>query len=221
MISDDTRKKIENIIRGIVIEGESDTCTSVRNHLCGGFGTSTTVKEDFEGRSLIKEEQAGFLRSYARAHGLDSPRLPGEDRYLTRGGESKVYLDYDNRSVIKLNDGVYYATWLEFFNSLVIHNLLFPDTAYTLLGFEMGFGPLEVVVKQPYIRSDGPVDLEDVRELLAYNGFAHIRRYDYYNQEFGLLLEDIHDENVIMNAETLFFIDTVFYVADGFLAPSR
>ncbi|QHS61265.1 hypothetical protein GWR21_17170 [Chitinophaga agri] len=33
------------------------------------------------------------------------------------------------------NDGIYYATWLEFFNSVVIHNLVFPNTAYNFLGF--------------------------------------------------------------------------------------
>lgn len=61
--------------------------------------------------------------------------LPGEDHFLARGGEAVIYLGPDNRSVIKLNDAVYYATWLEFFNSLVIHNLLFKDTAYIFLGF--------------------------------------------------------------------------------------
>ena len=39
-----------------------------------------------------------------------------------------------------------------------------------------------------------------------------MRRYDYYNPELGLMLEDIHDENVLTNASVLFFIDTVFYI---------
>lgn len=45
MLSDDTRKKLENIVRGKVIEGQGDTCTSIRN-LCAGLSTSTTVKKD-------------------------------------------------------------------------------------------------------------------------------------------------------------------------------
>lgn len=36
---------------------------------------------------------------------------------------------------------------------------------------------------------------------------------NYYNKELGLILEDIHDENVIVKSNTLFFIDTVFYTA--------
>lgn len=31
------------------------------------------------------------------------------------------------------------------------------------------------------------------------------------HKELGLILEDMHDENVLVNSDTLFFIDTVFY----------
>jgi hypothetical protein len=46
---------------------------------------------------------------------------------------------------------------------------------------------------------------------LGYNGFENTRRQDYFNQDIGLILEDMHDENVILKDDTLFFIDTVFY----------
>jgi hypothetical protein len=77
--------------------------------------------------------------------------------------------------VYKLNDAIYYATWLEFFNSLVIHNLLFKDTAYTFLGFTEKNNSFQAVLKQPFITSDGPVDLLDVKKLLAFNGFENTR----------------------------------------------
>jgi Serine/Threonine/Tyrosine Kinase found in polyvalent proteins len=111
----------------------------------------------------------------------------------------------------KINDGIYYATWLEFFNSVVIHNLLFVDTAYSFLGFIEKDGSLLAVLKQPYIPSDAPAILEDVKKLLAFNGFINTKRNDYFNKELGIILEDMHDENIIVNSNTLFFIDTVFY----------
>lgn len=114
-----------------------------------------------------------------------------------------------------MNDAVYYATWLEFFNSLVIHNLLFEDTAYAFLGFTEKDDSLLAVLKQPFIASDAPVNLEDVKELLAFNGFINTRRNDYFNRELGLILEDMHDENIIVNSNTMFFIDTVFYTVSG------
>ena len=87
MFSDDTRIKIKNITEGIIIEGTTDNCTTVRNLLCAGFPTSTTVKTDFESKALIKEEQAILLEQYSAKNNLWITDLPGADRYLTRGGE--------------------------------------------------------------------------------------------------------------------------------------
>ena len=67
------------------------------------------------------------------------------------------------------------------------------------------------MVKQPFIYSDAITDLNNIKELLAFNGFKNTRRNDYINEELGIILEDMHDENVITRDDTLFFIDTVFY----------
>ena len=211
MFPDDTRSKIENITQGIVIKRPQDNCTTIRNLLCASFPTSTTVKKDFESKAIIKEEQAHLLETYSNKNNLRLTDLPGDDRFLARGGEAKVYLDADNRNVIKLNDGVYYATWLEFFNSILLHNLIFENTAYNFLGFTKEDNVLCAVLKQPFITSDAQVDLEDIKKLLAFNGFENTKRQDYIHKRLGLLLEDMHDENVIVNSDTLFFIDTVFY----------
>ena len=165
--------------------------------------------------AIIKKEQAELLKIHSTKNNLWLKELPDDSLFLARGGEAEVYLDKDNRSVIKLNDAIYYATWLEFFNSVVIHNLLFKDTAYTFLGFTEKDGSLRAVLRQSFITSDEPVDLADVKQLLAYNGFENTRRNDYLNKGLGLILEDIHDENVILNSGILFFIDTVFYTISG------
>jgi hypothetical protein len=211
MLPNDTRSKIKNITGGIIIEGSQDTCTTIRNLLCASFPTSTTVKEDFEGKSVTKERQAVVLKAFCNENDLWVNEIPGEDRYLTRGGEARVYLHPDNKKVIKLNDAVYYATWLEFFNSVLLHNLIFPNTEYTLVGFVRESEILYAVLMQPFITSDAQVELEEIKKLLTYNGFENNRRSDYIHKELGLILEDMHDENVLVNSETLFFIDTVFY----------
>lgn len=211
MLPDDTRGKIKNITAGIVIEGGHDNCTTIRNLLCASFETSTTVKKDFESKAIIKEKQATLIESYSIEKNLWLADLPREDRYLTRGGEARVYLDDDNKNVIKLNDAVYYATWLEFFNSILLHNLIFQNTAYTRLSFTKENDVLYAVLQQPFIISDTQADLGDIKKILVFNGFENSKRNDYVHKELGLILEDMHDENVIVNSETLFFIDTVFY----------
>ena len=211
MLPNDTRSKIKNITAGIVIEGSQDNCTTIRNLLCESFPTSTTVKKDFESKAVIKEKQARLLEVYCNENKLWVSLLPDEDRYLTRGGEALVYLDVDNKNVIKLNDGIYYATWLEFFNSILLHNFIFPNTAYLFQGFTRKHDTLFAVLKQPFITSDSQADLDDIKKLLVFNGFERTKRNDYIHKELGLILEDMHDENVLVNSETLFFVDTVFY----------
>jgi hypothetical protein len=125
-----------------------------------------------------------------------------------------VYLDHDHRHVIKINDAAYYATWLEYFNSVLLHNVFFSDTSYNFLGFTDQDGSLMVLIRQPFILSESQADLADIREFLDFNGFENTRRQDYYNREYGLILEDMHDENVISKEGKLFFIDTVFYIVD-------
>ena len=203
MLQDDTRRKIENITKGIILDGTLDNCTSVRNHLASGFETSTTVKTDFETKSVIKKEQAIALEAYCEQHNLWVTDLPGKDRYLTRGGEAEVYLDEDGMSVIKLNDAVYYATWLEFLNAVL--------TTYNLLGFTKKDHTLFAVLKQPFVVCDEQAELGDIKKFLEFNGFVNTRRQDYAHHGLGLILEDMHDENVLVCKDTLFFIDTVFY----------
>jgi hypothetical protein len=211
MIADEIREKLQNIVRGARLEGQGDHCTKIRNLLVESFGTSPTVKKEFESRAILKEKQADFLRSHAKKTGQWLPTVPSGSLYVTRGGESQVYFAGDKLNVIKVNDAIYYATWAEYLNSIVIHNLLFPNTAYSLLGFMENEGSLCAILQQPYVEGE-QAELDDIKELLIFNGFENTKRQDYYNKEFGLVLEDMHDENVIARDGILFFIDTVFYV---------
>lgn len=48
------------------------------------------------------------------------------------------------------------------------------------------------------------------------NGFINNRNNDYINSELGIILEDLHEENVLTQNEILYFIDTVFYLTKEF-----
>jgi hypothetical protein len=211
MISDEIRQKLQNIIRGEFQEGQVDASAAIRDLLCQSFGASPTVKGEFESRAIIKEKQVSFLKSHAQKEGLWLKDLPSSSRYLTEGGESKVYLSEDGCHVIKVNDGGYYATWSEYFNSLLLHNLLFSNSTYSLLGFIEADDKFSAVVKQLFVEGE-QASLDHIEDFLSFNGFTRTRRQDYYNSELGLILEDMHDENVIAKDNILFFIDTVFYI---------
>ncbi|MBX2901722.1 MAG: hypothetical protein KF775_18880 [Cyclobacteriaceae bacterium] len=139
-----------------------------------------------------------------------------ESRFIARGAEQRVYLAEDTRYVIKLNDAVFYEFWLDYFYNLIIHNYLFPQTAYELKGFYVENNILHAVVKQAFIEITEPTDPMKVKDFLLGNGFQWKKNNDYYNTEAGIILEDLHDENVLTNKNTLFFIDTTFYLMPTF-----
>lgn len=210
MISNEKRKVLENIIRGESLEGLKDYLTTARNLLSRSFSTSTKVERDFNRQSVIKEEQKRVLIEYISRENLWFKFT--NEKFLSEGGESKVYFSNNNGKVVKVNDGIYYNNWLDFLNSILIHNILFFDTAYKLLGFQYIDSELYVVLEQTFIEADALTNLEDLKLFLEENGFVNIRRNDYYSKELSLILEDMHDENVLTNNDTFFFIDTVFYI---------
>ncbi len=71
-------------------------------------------------------------------------------------------------------------------------------------------------MKQPYIEITEETKIESVQKFLNGNGFLLKRNNDYFNPTLGLILEDLHDENVLTNNGILFFVDTVFYLENSF-----
>jgi len=168
--------------------------------------TSSMVKD----QQQHKEEETKSLIQLADDNHLWVENI-NIDLYLSQGAEQKVYLK-DGLTVLKLNDAIYYASWVDYFRNLLLNNLFFPDTAYQLLGFHNDLDVLYAVVEQPFVKANEKTDLNIVKKFLENNGFRNTKNHDYFNEELGLILEDLHDENVLTQNGILYFIDTVFYV---------
>jgi hypothetical protein len=136
-------------------------------------------------------------------------------QYVSEGAEQKVYLK-DSEHVLKLNDAIYYNSWKDYFQNLLLHNYFFSDTAYELIGFTKENEVLYAVVKQNYVSITSETNLDEVKKFLNANGFQNNRNNDYVNPELGIILEDLHDENVLTRNDVLYFIDTVFYLTEKF-----
>lgn len=158
-----------------------------------------------------KQQERESLIQFANQENLWLANINVEN-YVSQGAEQKVYLK-DGTSVLKLNDAIYYASWVDYLHNLLLNNLFFPDTAYQLLGFFKELDVLYAVVEQPFIKATEKTDLSLVKLFLENNGFRNTKNHDYYNANLGIILEDLHDENVLTQNEILFFIDTVFYIA--------
>ena len=198
-----------------IISGKSEVrygkvIQAIANHLRESQSTSTALK----GTKHYKEQERQELEAYISTHQLWVNQIDF-NQYVSEGAEQKVYLN-DQKSVIKLNDSIYYTSWEDYFHNLLLHNTFFEDTAYQLMGFHTENDNLFAIVEQPFVEVTSTTNLEHIKEFLLKNGFSNTRNNDYYNQELGLILEDLHDENVLTKDGLLYFIDTVFYMTDEF-----
>lgn len=206
---------LKNELQNLIFENEST---------CGGKsvkGIQIFLKRNARSSQInprekyFKREEEIKLSEYISQKDLWYTAKISEKDYITEGAEQKVYR-LNSQYLIKLNDGVFYLSWLDYFNSLLIHNYLFPIARYEILGFVNRNDRLFAVVKQRFIPSTEIVDLKLVSEFLSSNKFKKIRNNDYLNEEIGLILEDLHDENIISNNGRLYFIDSIFYLTDDF-----
>jgi hypothetical protein len=176
------------------------------SHLTGSEKSGALDKTD----KYFKREETERLRNYIEKQNLWIKDID-LNNYVSEGAEQKVYLK-DSRSVIKLNDAIYYLSWVDYFINLLLNNYFFPDTAYNLLGFFENKSIVYAVVEQYFVNATEKTDLRHVEQFMNSNGFQKIRNNDYFNPELGIILEDLHDENVLTNNGILYFIDTVFYL---------
>ncbi|MFY9309460.1 MAG: hypothetical protein WAQ28_10480 [Bacteroidia bacterium] len=198
-----------------VISGKSEVrhgaaIQAAASYLKRSQGASKLVKNS----KLYKKQETEVLKAYISNNNWWFPDVVIEN-YISEGAEQKVYLK-DSRTVLKLNDAIYYNSWEDYLNNLLLHNYFFPDTAYELLGFYNQDDIIFAVVAQPFVKATEKTDLEGVKKFMHSNGFLNTKNNDYYNPDLCIILEDLHDENVLSENGVLQFIDTVFFIQEGF-----
>jgi len=199
----------------LIISGKSKVKHGTIIQAAAGYlRRSKSSSKMAEGFKHFKKQEKETLERFIELNSLWILDINLED-YLSEGAEQKVYLK-DGKHVIKLNDSIYYNSWIDYFNNLLLNNFFFPDTAYNLLGFFKNEDIIYAVVEQPFVKATEPTDLEVVKKFMLVNGFLNTKNNDYYNPDLGIILEDLHDENVLTENGILQFIDTVFYIKDNF-----
>lgn len=197
--------ELQNLISGKSGSSHDALIQTTARYLRSGKKTGPMAEEKHQN----KRKETKKLIEFAEKNNLLISI--NQNNFISEGAEQKVYIE-DDKSVIKLNDAIYYASWEDYFHNLLLHNYFFADTYYQLLGFNIESDNLYAVVKQSYISADNIVNLDDVRQFLENNGFMNRRRHDYFHPELGIIIEDLHDENVLSRKGYLCFIDTVFFI---------
>jgi hypothetical protein len=205
------KDELQNIILGNGEVGAKSRLKKVqiflRRH---AEASSSTQKQQY-----FKSKEAAELVNFARKKKLFYEKEINEDDFIGSGAEQRVYR-LSETHVIKTNGGIFYEYWIDYFNSLLIHNYFFPSTTYTFLGFRIIDNDLHAVVRQKFIGATESTDLATVKDYLTHNQFFNTRNNDYANTDLGLIFEDLHDENVLSKNSMLRFIDTIFYLTPQF-----
>jgi hypothetical protein len=203
--------ELQNIISGNGSVRNGENIQTITLYLRRKKETISAFKE----AKFSKDKEVEILKGFITHSSLWYSEIDNSN-YIGEGAEQKIYEFSDPNFVIKLNDSVFYSFWEDYFNSLLIHNYFFPHLAYSLLGFNVIDNKLHAVVKQIFVRATENTDLQNVKDFLAVNGFINKKNNDYFNPDLGIILEDLHDENVLTSEGVLQFIDTVFFLTKEF-----
>jgi Serine/Threonine/Tyrosine Kinase found in polyvalent proteins len=201
------KDEIQNIIYGKSGNSQKTLIRTVADYLRASERTSTLVKKDKQ----YKQKETKKLIEFCNQNNLWVNEKVNFDLFVSEGAEQKVYIK-NNKTVFKLNDAIYYESWQDYLINLQLNNYFFPDTTYTLVGFCLIDQIIYALLEQPFVTANESTDLEKVAEFMLENGFVNTRNHDYFNSELGIILEDLHDENVLTKDGVLYFIDTVFYL---------
>jgi len=145
-------KKINNEIQ-LIISGKGEVrYGSIIKAISGYLRRSQSANSMAKGALLYKKEETEALKKYVIKNKLWISKVT-IGGYISEGAEQKVYLT-DEKYVIKLNDSIFYTSWEDYLNSLLLHNYFFPDTAYGLIGFIEDNSVLFAVCKAAFCNSN-------------------------------------------------------------------
>lgn len=204
-VKNSAKNEIRDVLSGKSQVRYGGAIQAVAGYLKRKEGTSSLASQT----EPFKEQEKKFLKKFVSDNNL-WVLIPEEKNIISEGAEQRVF--DSGKYILKTNDAIFYNSWIDYFHSLLLHNYFFEDTAYELIGFMEKDNILYAVVKQPYVKATQITDLAEVKQLMLQNGFTNTRNNDYFNEGLGIILEDLHEENVLTKNGLLYFIDTVFYL---------
>lgn len=210
------KHELQTKLQGKSKEAKGDYLETATSFFRGNERTSGQSSQEINQQG---GSQGSFYDFITKNNLWYNKKLP--EKSIGKGAEQIVYRNSPN-TVIKVNNGEHYKSWKDYLDNLIIHNYFFEGTSYKLLGFikPEGLKDIEAVVEQPFIDDSNktPATIEQIRNYLAEEGFLPTegakRDFNYYNKDYGIHIDDLHDKNVLTSNGEFFFIDTRCW-ADG------
>lgn len=153
-----TKYELQHILQGKAEVSYGEPIQTIACYLRESTRTSSMAQR----KEPNKTEETKKLINYINTHQLWNCDINFYN-FISQGAEQRVYIQ-NGKKVLKLNDSIYYATWLDYFYNLLLNNYFFPDTAYNLIGFyKSDEDVLYALVEQNYVTATQTTDLSQVR----------------------------------------------------------
>jgi len=124
--------ELQSIIIGDGQDGDRSQLKKIHSFLSANAQAGPKPEKQ---ERLKSEEEARLIEFVLKENLLFSGEI-SEEQFVSEGAEQRVYR-FDSHSVLKLNGSIFYEYWLDYFNSLLIHNYFFNATAYEFMGFKI------------------------------------------------------------------------------------
>lgn len=174
----------------------------------GNSATEKTEREYGNKQSLL-----GDVIRRAKSLGTWIEINPLIGNMIGNGQENDVFIATDGVSVIKLNNFGLLPdsanSLAGFIHRLLSHNKLFPNDAYTVIGFSQNSkGESCIVLKQPFINASRYATDEEIDDFLEEHGYTVDMDDIWFDGKYEI--SDVKSTNVLVDQENnLHFIDAV------------
>ena len=176
--------------------------------LCRDAACARSTEQGGPANWEIDEKQEQLIEQWAKAANLwednsEQFLIAEFGPMIAQGAEAKVYYKEGNTSVVKERTSIY-STWQKALDAIVLHNVLFPESEMSVIGFTRDSDNLmRIVLTQPYINCMRLATKEEIDDMVAAKGFRdnwNGQGVNYISDR--LALEDMHPANVFVDVVT-------------------
>ena len=211
-----TEKNGEDYHRGVTAAGGEKFIAATQVLVAIPQAVRPDSSESVQINARIRSTEANALREFAIQNALLLDGLAFENQWRAQGemGGSENDITYDEKTglVWKRNRvDVMHVSWRQFFDRMLLHNIYFPEAPLRLEGFVDSDAGLCPILTQPDVHAVSGARRPQVSSAMETRGYQRTRHDDY--QSSLLLVEDLHDGNVLIDSDGhLHIIDPVIFV---------
>lgn len=181
---------------------------NVESSLIAGAEEGASPEGEPRRSTIQRSEEA--LEAYARYEGIWFDDLDSEYAQIAEGFEAIVYADANPDFVLK-SARFADSTPLETLDQRIsLFNILFPETAYELIGFTRDMKGFRFVLQQRFIIGDiANEDLNGLTSRMKREGLFATANSTKNFDNSNYSVRDVHNQNYIKVEDEIFIIDAI------------